>query len=71
MVWIMRIETAITSVSWIPSEAVAGATKLPFETGVAHYDQPPPDAIDVPGGLEALRREDRFRFANEIALGSR
>ena len=38
-------------------------TKLPFEMGVAHYDAPPPDAVD---DLEALRRADAFRFANEL-----
>jgi hypothetical protein len=60
----MRIESSVTSISWIPSEAVGGvATKLPFETGVAHYDQPPPDVIE---DLEALRREGRFRFANQL-----
>jgi Cyclic nucleotide-binding domain len=60
----MRIEASVTSISWIPSEAVAGATKLPFESGIAHYDTPPPDAID---DLEALRRADRFRFANQLS----
>jgi hypothetical protein len=59
----MNIRAAVTSISWIPSEAIAGATKLPFETGVAHYDPPPPDAIE---DLEELRRTDRFRFANEL-----
>jgi hypothetical protein len=59
----MRIESSVTSISWIPSEAVGGATKLPFETGVAHYDQPPPDVIE---DLDALRREGRFRFANRL-----
>jgi hypothetical protein len=59
----MNIRAAVTSISWIPSEAIAGATKLPFETGVAHYDPPPPDAIV---DLEELRRTDRFRFANEL-----
>ncbi len=59
----MNIRGAVTSISWIPSEAIAGATKLPFETGVAHYDPPPPDVID---DLEELRRGDRFRFANEL-----
>jgi hypothetical protein len=59
----MNIRGAVTSISWIPSEAIAGATKLPFETGVAHYDPPPPDAIE---DLEELRRTDRFRFANEL-----
>lgn len=60
----MRIEASVTSLSWIPSEAITGmGSKLPFETGVAHYDQPPPDVIE---DLEELRRADRFRFANEL-----
>lgn len=59
----MRIESSVTSISWIPSEAIEGVFKLPFETGVGHYDQPPPDHID---DLEALRIGDRFRFANEL-----
>ena len=59
----MRVESSVTSISWIPSEAVEGVTKLPFEMGVAHYDDPPPDRID---DLEALRQADRFRFANEL-----
>jgi hypothetical protein len=59
----MRIESSVTSISWIPSEAIGGATKLPFETGLAHYDQPPPDMIE---DLDELRREGRFRFANQL-----
>src|SRR5579864_5045238 len=60
----MRIESSVTSISWIPSEAVEGVTKVPFEMGLAHYDQPPPDHID---SLEALREADRFRFANQLS----
>lgn len=59
----MRIESSVTTLSWIPSEAVTGLTSLPFEMGVSHYDDPPPDVVD---DLEALRRADRFRFANEL-----
>jgi hypothetical protein len=59
----MRIESSVTSISWIPSEAISGMTKLPFEAGISHYDAPPPDRID---DLEALRAADRFRFANEL-----
>ena len=59
----MRIESSVTSISWIPSEAVEGVTKIPFEMGVAHYDDPPPDHID---SLEALAEADRFRFANQL-----
>ncbi|HUB71906.1 MAG TPA: cyclic nucleotide-binding domain-containing protein [Acidimicrobiales bacterium] len=59
----MRSEATVTSISWIPSEAIAGATKLPFESGIAHYDPPPPDVVE---DLDELRRADRFRFANQL-----
>ena len=62
----MRIESSITSVSWIPSEAIKGMVKMPFEVGgVAHYDKPLPDAIDV-NSLEKMRDNDQFRFANHL-----
>ena len=59
----MRFEVSVTAISWIPSEAIAGLPKLPFELGVGHYDEPPPDQL-APGDLERLRDEDRFREAN-------
>jgi Cyclic nucleotide-binding domain len=59
----MRIQSSVTSVSWIPSEAVTGMTKLPFEVGVTHYDNPPPDVIN---DLEAMGANDGFRFANRL-----
>jgi hypothetical protein len=45
----VRIESSVTSVSWIPREAIEGMVKLPFELGVAHYDLPPPDLRGEPG----------------------
>ena len=62
----MRHEASVLSVSWIPSEAVTGMTKLPFEVGVTHYDNPPPERITGPEELEALRAGRQFRFANEL-----
>src|SRR5438093_867579 len=59
----MRVESSITSVTWIPSEAIQGMTKLPFEMGIAHYDDPPPDRIV---DLEAMHETDLFREANEL-----
>jgi hypothetical protein len=59
----MRIESSVTSVSWIPSEAIKGMGKMAFESGVTHYDDPLPDAIE---DLEKLRADDRFRFANDM-----
>ena len=59
----MRIEGSVTAISWIPSEAIEGMPKLPFELGVGHYDEPPPDRLS-PADLGRLRDEDRFREAN-------
>ncbi len=59
----MRVESSVTSLSWIPSEAVTGLNKAIFGTGFTHYDDPPPDEL---GDLEALRAADRFRFANHL-----
>jgi Cyclic nucleotide-binding domain len=58
-----RFESSVTAVSWIPSEAISGPSKIPFEFGVTHYDDPPPDQLV---DLEELRRTDRFREANEL-----
>jgi Cyclic nucleotide-binding domain len=58
-----RHESSVTAISWIPSEAIEGISKIPFELGVTHYDLPPPDRID---DIEALRKADRFREANEL-----
>jgi hypothetical protein len=59
----VRIESSVTSVSWIPREAIEGMVKLPFELGVAHYDLPPPDRLD---DLEGLLESSAIRFANEL-----
>jgi len=60
----MRVESAVTSVSWIPSEAVAGLAKMGFAAGAVRYDDPPPDRIT---DLAALHAAERFRFANHLA----
>jgi len=52
------------SISWIPSEAIKGVTKVPFDMGVAHYDVAPPDVVEGSDTIEALLAEDRIRFAN-------
>jgi cyclic nucleotide-binding protein len=59
----VRVESSVTAISWIPSEAVAGLAKLPFSFGVAHYDQPPPDRLV---NVELMHRADLFREANEL-----
>lgn len=59
----MRIQSSVTSISWIPSEAISGMFRVPFDMGISHYDEPPPDTIS---DLDGLRRADRFRFANQL-----
>jgi hypothetical protein len=61
----MRIESSVTAISWIPSEAIEGMPKIPFELGIGHYDEPPPTHLGI-GELERLRDSDRFREANEL-----
>jgi hypothetical protein len=58
-----RFESSVTAISWIPSEAITGPSKVPFGMGITHYDDPPPDQIE---DLEALRVSDKFREANEL-----
>src|SRR5699024_2336274 len=41
----MRYEAQVTALSWIPSEAVSGSMRVPFDVGVAHYDEPPPEQL--------------------------
>jgi Cyclic nucleotide-binding domain len=59
----MRFESSVTSVTWIPSEAIKGMPKLPFEAGIAHYDDPPPERL---GDIDELHRADAFREANVL-----
>jgi hypothetical protein len=60
----MRHASTVTSLSWIPSEAITGSTRVAFDSGISHYDDPPPDVL---GDLDALREADRFRFANRLS----
>jgi Cyclic nucleotide-binding domain len=59
----MRYESSVTSLSWIPSEAVTGVSRAAFDSGFTHYDDPPPAEL---GDIEELRVADRFRFANAL-----
>ena len=57
------MESSVTSISWIPSAAIAGATRIPFEVGVAHYDDPPPDEWK---DLDSVVGPEGARFANDL-----
>lgn len=61
---IVRITTAATAISWIPSESVTGAVfKVPFEVGIAHYDAPPPDVLP---DIDSYLAGDQARFVNRL-----
>jgi hypothetical protein len=59
----MRYESSTTSVSWIPSEAIPGMMRLPFDLGPVHYDDPPGDQL---GDIPALSRSGAVRFINDL-----
>jgi hypothetical protein len=59
----MRIESSVTSLSWIPQGAVEGFNRLSFGLRIAHFDPPPPEVL---GDLDELQATDRFRFVNHL-----
>jgi hypothetical protein len=59
----VRIESSVTSVSWLPSGAVEGVRGLPFAVGAARYDDPPPDVL---GDVTEWVSTGAVRQANEL-----
>ncbi|MDQ1425668.1 MAG: hypothetical protein QOD72_3166 [Acidimicrobiaceae bacterium] len=64
----MRIEHSVVTVSWIPSDMLAGIGRMGTALHVAHNDPPPPDTLgtEIDRALHRLRGEDRMRFANHL-----
>jgi CRP-like cAMP-binding protein len=58
-----RVESSVTSLSWIPMDAMEGMGRLAADLGVSHWDLPPPDRLDNPDDLFTA---DAVRFANEL-----
>jgi hypothetical protein len=59
----MRIESSVTSVSWIPSAVITGLPRVFFEHGVTHYDTPPPHEWT---DLHSVLGPEGARFANDL-----
>jgi hypothetical protein len=59
----VRIESSVTSITWLPREALEGMPDVPLDVGAGAYDDPPPDILS---GVDELRRAHRFREANEL-----
>ena len=58
-----RVESSITSVTWLPFAALEALPDLPLAIAVAHHDERPGERL---GDLDALRENDAFREANEL-----
>ena len=59
----MRIESSVTSVSWIPEGSVSGLARVPFSLGVTHYDDRPRTRL---GDIDALRADPNVREVNRL-----
>ena len=59
----MRIESSVTSVSWIPEGSVSGLARVPFSLGVTHYDDRPRARL---GDIDALRADPNVREVNRL-----
>jgi hypothetical protein len=63
-----RVRGSITSISWIPDEAVTDPlVRTTFAAGLTHYDRPPEDRVDGVAQLRTWGAGDRFRFANRLS----
>jgi hypothetical protein len=59
----MRIESSITSVSWIPPAAITGLPRVFFKYGLTHYDAPPPQEWT---DLDSVLGPQGARFAHDL-----
>src|SRR2546430_13941343 len=57
----MRIESSVTTVPWIPSEAIGGFKRAPFDLGPMHYDDRPATQTD---DAQARARSGAVRVLN-------
>ncbi len=62
----MRVEGSVTTISWVPAEAVERDTKAGFRLGTSRADPAPPANLgpDIGATLDSL--VDGYRFANHL-----
>ncbi len=62
----VRVEGSVTTISWVPAEAVERDAKTGFRLGTSRADPAPPADLgpDIDTTLDALA--DRYRFANHL-----
>ena len=59
----VRIASSVTSITWLPREALEAMPEVPLPLGPGAYDDPPPEVLT---SVDELRRAHRFREANEL-----
>jgi len=59
----VRIESAVTSLSWIPGDVMKDIASLPFDVGLSHFDPTPPQEID---DFADVGPTHPYRFANQL-----
>jgi len=62
----VRVEGSVTTISWVPAEAVAGDARARLRLGTSRADDEPPADLgpDIDATLDAVG--DRYRFANHL-----
>jgi hypothetical protein len=62
----VRVEGSVTTISWVPADAVGWEPKAGLRLGTALADDEPPADLgpDIGAALDALR--DRYRFAHHL-----
>jgi hypothetical protein len=62
----VRVEGSVTTISWVPAEAVERDARAGFRLGTSRADPTPPADLgpDIDATLDAL--VDRYRFANHL-----
>jgi CRP-like cAMP-binding protein len=58
-----RVESCVTSLSWVPVDAMQSLRRLAVDLGVSQWDLPPPDRLER---LDELLASDAIRFANQL-----
>lgn len=59
----MRIASSVTSITWLPREALEATPEVPVAVDAPVYDDPPPEILTA---VDDLRQAHRFREANEL-----
>jgi hypothetical protein len=63
----VRFESSVTSISWLPADAVKGLASLPFDIGSTDFDAPPPHELAETSTFAEAISALSFRFANRLA----